>query len=247
MSTTDTTALGVSLGRLESEFRAKRDDGRKLLVPYITGGYPGWQDAIRAAAANGADAIEIGIPFSDPVMDGPVIQQASQAALDAGADPGADPRRGARPRRRHPARRDDVLQPRAPSRARRGSPPTSDVPASARRSCPTFRSRSPVRGARRPTRTASRRSCSPHRRLPTSACRSWSRPVARLHLLGRPARGDGGAVVARRDRDRRWPDGSRRSPTRRCSSVSACPMRRRPTRRPASPTASSRGRASSGG
>ncbi len=74
-------------GRIETEFRAKRESGRKLLVPYITGGYPGWQDAIRAAAANGADAIEIGIPFSDPVMDGPVIQQASQAALEAGATP----------------------------------------------------------------------------------------------------------------------------------------------------------------
>lgn len=76
-------------GRLESEFRTKRAAGRKLLVPYITGGYPGWQDAIRACAANGADAVEIGVPFSDPVMDGPVIQQASQAALDAGATPPA--------------------------------------------------------------------------------------------------------------------------------------------------------------
>ncbi len=75
--------------RLEAEFRAKRDVGRKLLVPYITGGYPGWQDAIRAAAASGADAVEIGVPFSDPVMDGPVIQQASQAALEAGATPPA--------------------------------------------------------------------------------------------------------------------------------------------------------------
>ena len=74
-------------GRLEAEFRAKRDAGRKLLVPYITGGYPGWQDAIRACAANGADAVEIGIPFSDPVMDGPVIQKASQAALEAGVTP----------------------------------------------------------------------------------------------------------------------------------------------------------------
>lgn len=74
-------------GRLETEFRAKRAAGRKLLVPYITGGYPGWEDAIRAAAANGADAVEIGVPFSDPVMDGPVIQQASQAALDGGATP----------------------------------------------------------------------------------------------------------------------------------------------------------------
>ncbi len=75
------------MGRLEDEFRAKRAGGRKLLVPYITGGYPGWQDAIRAAAAEGADAVEIGVPFSDPVMDGPVIQQASHAALEAGATP----------------------------------------------------------------------------------------------------------------------------------------------------------------
>jgi tryptophan synthase alpha chain len=75
--------------RVEAEFRAKRDAGRKLLVPYITGGYPGWQDAIRAAAAGGADAVEIGVPFSDPVMDGPVIQAASQVALDAGATPPA--------------------------------------------------------------------------------------------------------------------------------------------------------------
>ena len=72
---------------LATSLRALRDGGRKLLVPYITGGYPGWQDAIRACAANGADAVEIGIPFSDPVMDGPVIQQASQAALDGGTTP----------------------------------------------------------------------------------------------------------------------------------------------------------------
>lgn len=74
-------------GRLESEFRDKIAAGRKLLVPYITGGFPGWKDAIRACAANGADAVEIGIPFSDPVMDGPVIQQASQAALELGVTP----------------------------------------------------------------------------------------------------------------------------------------------------------------
>lgn len=74
-------------GALESALRRRIDGGGKCLVPYITGGYPGWSDALRACAANGADAIEIGIPFSDPVMDGPVIQQSSQVALDAGATP----------------------------------------------------------------------------------------------------------------------------------------------------------------
>lgn len=74
-------------GRLETHLRARRESGRKLLVPYVTGGLPGWIDAVRAAAAMGADAIEVGLPFSDPVMDGPVIQLASETALRAGATP----------------------------------------------------------------------------------------------------------------------------------------------------------------
>lgn len=72
---------------LEGALRSRIERGGKCLVPYVTGGYPGWVESVRACAANGADAIEIGIPFSDPVMDGPVIQQASQAALEAGATP----------------------------------------------------------------------------------------------------------------------------------------------------------------
>jgi tryptophan synthase alpha chain len=69
--------------------RAARDAGRKLLVPYMTGGLggPAWVEALEAMVAGGADAVEIGIPFSDPVMDGPTIQEASQAALDGGATP----------------------------------------------------------------------------------------------------------------------------------------------------------------
>ncbi|MGZ4761031.1 MAG: tryptophan synthase subunit alpha [Ilumatobacteraceae bacterium] len=74
-------------GLLEMALRDKRAAGRKLLIPYITGGLDGWQDGVRAAAAAGADAIEIGLPFSDPVMDGPVIQFASQMALERGATP----------------------------------------------------------------------------------------------------------------------------------------------------------------
>ncbi len=73
---------------LESHLRARRDGGAKLLVPYITGGIdPRWVDLVRSAADAGADAIEIGIPFSDPVMDGPTIQAASERALTHGATP----------------------------------------------------------------------------------------------------------------------------------------------------------------
>jgi tryptophan synthase alpha chain len=73
---------------LEKVLRGVRDRGRKLLVPYVTGGLgPRWIEALMAMAAAGADAIEIGIPFSDPVMDGPTIQEASARALEVGATP----------------------------------------------------------------------------------------------------------------------------------------------------------------
>ncbi len=82
-----TRSSGVP-GRLESTLRNRRSAGRKLLVPYLTGGLgPGWLEMLRAVAASGADAVEIGIPFSDPVMDGPVIQAASAQALAQGATP----------------------------------------------------------------------------------------------------------------------------------------------------------------
>ena len=75
-------------GTLENALRASRDAGHKLVVPYVTGGLGrDWVEIVRAVAAAGADAIEIGIPFSDPVMDGPVIQQASAEALRSGATP----------------------------------------------------------------------------------------------------------------------------------------------------------------
>ena len=71
--------------RLEAHLRAQRDAGRKLLVPYVTGGLgEDWLEVVRACAAAGADAVEVGIPFSDPVMDGPTIQAASEEALRQG-------------------------------------------------------------------------------------------------------------------------------------------------------------------
>ena len=83
---TEVTATRVP-GALETHLRSRRDAGHKLLVPYLTGGLGPWEEIVRAVADAGADAIEIGIPFSDPVMDGPVIQAASEEALRAGATP----------------------------------------------------------------------------------------------------------------------------------------------------------------
>ena len=73
---------------LESHLRERRAAGRKLLVPYVTGGLGReWCEVVRAVVAAGADAVEVGIPFSDPIMDGRTIQEASQRALDLGATP----------------------------------------------------------------------------------------------------------------------------------------------------------------
>ncbi len=75
---------------LEEHLTERRATGRKLLLPYVTGGYPvdEWPRLIEGFASAGADAMEIGIPFSDPVMDGPTIQEASSIALANGSNPG---------------------------------------------------------------------------------------------------------------------------------------------------------------
>ena len=76
------------MGELEAALRARRDGGGRAFVPYVTGGLPGVDGSLlRAIEDVGADAIEVGIPFSDPVMDGGVIQEASRLALEGGAHP----------------------------------------------------------------------------------------------------------------------------------------------------------------
>jgi tryptophan synthase alpha chain len=65
-----------------------RDQGNKLLLPFFTGGYPNSETFVKLlleAEQAGADAIEVGIPFSDPSADGPVIQATSMKALARGA------------------------------------------------------------------------------------------------------------------------------------------------------------------
>jgi tryptophan synthase alpha chain len=73
---------------VEATLRAARAAGRKILITYVTGGMgPDWVAALEAMVEAGADLVEIGIPFSDPVMDGPTIQEASTRALSGGATP----------------------------------------------------------------------------------------------------------------------------------------------------------------
>ena len=73
------------MSTLETTLRSLRNDGRKALVIYLMAGVvPDWLDHVAAAADGGADLVEIGAPFSDPIMDGVVIQQAATKALEAG-------------------------------------------------------------------------------------------------------------------------------------------------------------------
>lgn len=68
-------------------FAARRTEGRAALVPYVTAGYPEGDSTLavlETLADNGADVIELGIPFSDPLADGPTIQQSSFVALENG-------------------------------------------------------------------------------------------------------------------------------------------------------------------
>jgi tryptophan synthase alpha chain len=76
------------MGALEAALRRRRDVGGRAFVPYVTGGFPGIDaPLLRAIQEAGADAVEVGIPFSDPVMDGGVIQEASRRSLEAGTHP----------------------------------------------------------------------------------------------------------------------------------------------------------------
>jgi tryptophan synthase alpha chain len=73
---------------LEAALRSRLVEGGRAFVPYVTGGLAGVDAALlRSLEEAGADAVEVGLPFSDPVMDGPVIQEASRRALEAGATP----------------------------------------------------------------------------------------------------------------------------------------------------------------
>ncbi|HET9645383.1 MAG TPA: tryptophan synthase subunit alpha [Burkholderiaceae bacterium] len=72
------------MSRIAQTMKRLRADGRKALIPYFTAGDPypeATVDVMRGLAEGGADIIELGVPFSDPMADGPVIQKASERAL----------------------------------------------------------------------------------------------------------------------------------------------------------------------
>ncbi|MDD2716168.1 MAG: tryptophan synthase subunit alpha [Candidatus Wallbacteria bacterium] len=73
--------------KISEKFQELRKKRAKAFIPYFTAGFPDLKKSLsllRMAAANGADIIEIGYPFSDPVADGKTIQQSSQSALESG-------------------------------------------------------------------------------------------------------------------------------------------------------------------
>ncbi|MCC6792068.1 MAG: tryptophan synthase subunit alpha [Thermomicrobiales bacterium] len=88
-SATSSQPSGATLqpSRIAAKFAECKANGRAAFMPYLTVGYPTLArsvDLIEAIVAGGADLIEIGVPFSDPLADGTTIQAASQKALDQG-------------------------------------------------------------------------------------------------------------------------------------------------------------------
>jgi len=76
------------MGRIEATFRRLHSSGEKALIPFITAGDPDLattEQLIHTLVEAGADVIELGVPFSDPMADGPTIQAASERALQGGA------------------------------------------------------------------------------------------------------------------------------------------------------------------
>ncbi len=87
MTATSDTAPGVATSRVAAAYARARAEGRAALVGYLPAGFPSVEGSIRAMTTMveaGCDVIEVGMPYSDPVMDGPTIQAAAQVALEGG-------------------------------------------------------------------------------------------------------------------------------------------------------------------
>ena len=80
-------SVTTSSERIAERFAELRSAGRRALVAYVTAGYPdpaSSLELLRGLESAGADVIEVGVPFSDPIADGPIIQASSQRALEQG-------------------------------------------------------------------------------------------------------------------------------------------------------------------
>ena len=224
---------------LEKELRARRERGRKLLIPYLMGGMTDdWAQSLAAVVAAGADAVEVGIPFSDPMMDGPVIQEAALRALTRGTVP------------------DEVLDGIARAEApvpvavmtyynlvfRAGHKRMARSLAAAGVTGAIIAG--PSGGGDRPLGERGRRGGDRHRPAgravqPARPRRAHLCPSTRLRLRRGAHGGDRRARRARGRRRTRWSSGSGPAPTCPSASASACRPRPRPPRCARSPTASS--------
>ncbi len=155
---------------LSDTLAAAKEEGRSALIAYLPAGFPtvdGGIEAVKAAIEGGADVVEVGLPHSDPVLDGPVIQTADDIALRGGVRI-ADVMRTVR--EAHAATGAPILvmtywNPIDRYGVERFTAELAEAGAPGA-SCPTCRSRSPRCGAGTPRSTVSPRS-------------SWSRPAAR--------------------------------------------------------------------
>ncbi|MCO5177505.1 MAG: tryptophan synthase subunit alpha [Thermomicrobiales bacterium] len=89
-NTAPTRTNQKTTSRVTAAFARAKAEGRAAILPYVTSGWPELDDTeriVKGLVAGGADLIELGVPFSDPIADGPTIQRTSQRALDNGMTP----------------------------------------------------------------------------------------------------------------------------------------------------------------
>ena len=164
--------------RVADAFARARAEGRTAIMPFVTAGYPTperSEEWVLAMVRGGADLIEIGVPFSDPLADGATVQRTSQAALRHGVTLADAGRHGATAARATRCFDSDpaswAISTRCCNTAWRNSPGTALPPASTGTSCPTFPPKRAMSCWPRVAGTGSTWSSCWRRRRPTSGSR----------------------------------------------------------------------------